>query len=68
MNARKSGTDVEKLMECIGTLVTERQTLREKRAGQRALERNRRDIADVQRRLSRALIERHLPKQGRKAA
>jgi hypothetical protein len=68
MSARKSKTDVEKLIDRIGALVAERQALREGRAGTRALERNRRDIADLQQRLSRALIERHLPKQRREAA
>jgi hypothetical protein len=66
MSARKSETDVEKLIDRIGALVAERQALRERRGGKRALERNRREIADLQQRLSRALIERHLPR--RKAA
>jgi len=68
MGARKTETDVENLVERIGTLVTERQALRERRAGTRSLERNRREIAGLQQRLSRALIDRHLPKHGRKAA
>lgn len=67
MSASKSETDVEKLIERIGVLVAERQALRERQAGKRSLERNRRDIADLQQRLSRALIDRYLPKQ-RKAA
>ena len=68
MSARKSETDVEKLIERIGALVAERQALRDRRAGKRTLERNRLDIADLQQRLSRALIDRHLPKQRRRAA
>ena len=67
MSTRKSETDVEQLIDRIGMLVAERQALRERRAGKRALERNRRDIADLQQRLSRALIDRHVPKH-RKAA
>ena len=68
MSARKSETEVEALIERIGALVATRQALRERHAGRRALERNRRDIADLQQRLSRALIELHLPRQQRKAA
>jgi len=68
MSTRKSETDVEQLIDRIGMLVAERQALRERRAGKRALERNRRDIADLQQRLSRALIDRHVPKPRRKAA
>jgi hypothetical protein len=68
MSTRKSEANVEKLIERIGALVAERQALRERRAGTRTLERNRRDIADLQQRLSQALIERHMPKQRKKAA
>jgi hypothetical protein len=68
MSARKSENDVEVLIERIGALVAARQALRERQAGSRVLERNRRDIADLQQRLSQALIERHLPRQRRKAA
>jgi hypothetical protein len=54
------GNDVETLQRQIGGLVGERQVLRAARADRDALERNRREIADLQQRLSLALIARHL--------
>jgi hypothetical protein len=50
---------VERLGTLIRTLVVERQALRERRAGKRALERNRLELVRCQRELSQALIERH---------
>jgi hypothetical protein len=54
------GNDVETLQRQIGGLVGERQVLRAARADRDALERNRCEIADLQQRLSLALIARHL--------
>jgi hypothetical protein len=54
------GDDVETLQRQIGGLVGERQLLRATSADRDTLERNRRQIADLQQRLSRALIARHL--------
>jgi hypothetical protein len=54
------GDDVEVLQRRIGGLVGERQLLRATAADRDALERNRREIADLQQRLSLALIARHL--------
>jgi len=54
-------TSVESLGLRIRTLVVERQMLRERGAGRRALERNRLELVRSQRALSRALIERHSP-------
>jgi hypothetical protein len=68
MAAKNPTRDVEPLLERIAALVAERQALRESDAGTRRLERNRREIAGLQRQLSRALIERHLPKDRKKAA
>jgi len=66
---RKTPTDrVEKILERIGALVAERQDLREHGCGDIELEHNRREIADLQQELSRALIDLHLPKQRRRAA
>jgi hypothetical protein len=56
-----TGDDVETLQERIATLVYERQELRATRADRDRLEHNRREIADLQQRLSRALIARHTP-------
>jgi hypothetical protein len=56
-----TGDDVETLQERIATLVYERQELRASRADRDRLEHNRREIADLQQRLSRALIARHTP-------
>jgi hypothetical protein len=54
-------TSVETLNAELGTLVAERQALREQGAGERRLETNRRRIVRVQWQLSRALIARYLP-------
>jgi hypothetical protein len=56
-----TGEDVEALQERIATLVYERQELRGARADRERLEHNRREIADLQQQLSRALIARHTP-------
>jgi hypothetical protein len=56
-----TGDDVEALQERIANLVYERQELRVARADRERLERNRLEIADLQQRLSRALIARHTP-------
>ena len=50
---------VETLGLRIRILVAQRQALRERGAGKRALERNRLELVRCQRELSRALIERH---------
>ena len=50
---------VETLGLRIRALVVERQALRERGAGRRALERNRVELVRHQRELSRALIDRH---------
>jgi hypothetical protein len=54
------GDNVETLQRQIGGLVGERQVLRAGSADRDTLERNRREIADLQQRLSLALIARHL--------
>ena len=59
---------VETLLDSIGSLVSERQALREQGCSDAELERNRREIAELQWQLSRALIDLYLPKQRRKAA
>ena len=51
---------VEALAERINQLVRERQELRRGGAGIAVLERNRVELAETQRGLSRALIDRHL--------
>jgi hypothetical protein len=56
-----NGDDVETLQERIAGLVYERQELRAARADRERLEHNRLEIADLQQRLSRALIARHNP-------
>jgi hypothetical protein len=61
LTSRTTGDDVETLQERIATLVYERQELRAARADGERLEHNRREIADLQQRLSRALIARHSP-------
>jgi hypothetical protein len=50
---------VESLGLRIRTLVVERQALRDRGAGKRALERNRLELVRCQRELSQALIDRH---------
>jgi len=66
--SKTSHTNVEKLLKRIGDLVAERQELRQRGAGELELELNRRRIAALQHELSHALIDRHLPKQRRRAA
>ena len=56
-----TGANVETLTERIAQLVSERQALRASAADREALERNRLEIAELQRRLSEALIVRYLP-------
>ena len=60
--------DSERLQCEIGLLVVERQELRSRGASPADLERNRLDIAERQRLLAYALIERYLPKTERPAA
>ena len=55
-----NGANVETLTERIAQLVSERQALRACAADRAALERNRLEIAELQRRLSEALIVRYL--------
>lgn len=55
------GDDVEGLQQRIASLVHERQELRRSHADGDRLEHNRLEIADLQQRLSRALIARHAP-------
>jgi len=55
------GDDVETLQERIAALVSERQELRAGHAENERLERNRREIADLQQPLSRARTTRHAP-------
>lgn len=50
----------EALSERLGQVVSRRQQLRDARADRDALERNRLEIAELQRRHARALIARHL--------
>jgi hypothetical protein len=52
---------VEQLMARIGDLQSERERLRDTGADELELERNRAEIAQLQWRLSEALIERYLP-------
>ena len=52
---------VELLTDRISILVRERQHMRASAADEATLEQNRREIADLQQRLSKALIQRYLP-------
>jgi hypothetical protein len=56
---------VEIIQEELRTLVAERQTLRERDAGRDELESNRLELAQRQRQLSHALIDRHRRDAGR---
>ncbi|HEX6702731.1 MAG TPA: hypothetical protein VF101_18535 [Gaiellaceae bacterium] len=56
-----SAASVEVLARRIDELVRERQELRRGGARNGVLERNRLELAQLQRELSRALIDRHLP-------
>jgi hypothetical protein len=58
----------DELQRRIGRLVVERQELRAHGAPRAELERNRQEIAELQRVLAYALIERYLPKEERSAA
>ena len=60
--------NTERLQREIGMLVVERQELRSQGASAAVLERNRRDIAERQRLLAYALIDRYLPKAEKSAA
>ena len=64
---RRELDSVERLVERIGVLTTERQRLRERRAAPTSLERNRIRLARAQWELSHALIDRYLPAAGRAA-
>jgi hypothetical protein len=68
MTAESTNARIEKLLERIGALVAARQQLREQGARPVELESNRREIASLQYELSRALIDRYLPGQRKKAA
>jgi transposase len=59
---------VECLQEAVGRLVAQRQALREQHACRDELEANRVELATRERELSRALIDRYLPRAERKAA
>jgi len=54
---------VERIDEAIRALVAERQALRRRGAGRHQLEANRHQLAHLQRQLSDALIDRHLPQR-----
>ncbi len=58
---RHGRPSVEELESQIGSLVSQRQALRERGAARDTLERNRRRLARCQWQLSFALIERYLP-------
>ncbi len=64
---RRELDSVERLVERIGALTTERQRLRERRAAPTSLERNRIRLARAQWELSHALIDRYLPAANRAA-
>jgi hypothetical protein len=55
----RAGSDVDRLRERIGELVRERQALRTAGADRGCLEQNRRELADRQSELGRALIQLH---------
>ena len=55
---------VESVSEEIGRIVADRQALREAGADGNSLEENRRRLAAAQNKLSRLLIERHVPERG----
>jgi len=59
---------VECLQEAVSRLVAQRQALRERHACRYELESNRVKLAARERELSRALIDRYLPRAERKAA
>jgi hypothetical protein len=59
---------VECLQEAVGRLVAQRQALRERHACRDELESNRVKLATRERELSRALIDRYLPRAEREAA
>ena len=58
---------VEVLREELRSLVAERQAMREREAGRDELESNRLELAQRQRQLSHALIDRHRRHAGRAA-
>ena len=60
-------TSVEGLQEQLRFLVAERQAVRQREAGRDELESNRLELVRRQRRLSHALIGRHLRDAGRAA-
>jgi hypothetical protein len=61
-------TTAEELTTRIGQLVAERQELRARGAGVKALERNRLQIARAQWELAHALIDRYLPEPAARTA
>ena len=60
--------NVAALLDRIASLVVERQELRARSASAAALEQNRRELVDLQRELSRALIAQHARAPERDAA
>ena len=60
--------NVDALLDRIASLVVERQELRARGASAAALEQNRRELVDLQRELSRALIAQHAGAPERDAA
>jgi predicted nucleotidyltransferase len=58
---RRRAASVEALTLRVAELVSERQQLRERRASETALEKNRVQLARAQWELGHALIDRHLP-------